>query len=80
MRTKINSIRPIASRMDKVTISYFNLFISLLTSVMTVNKTSLVVFGWDEPIQAEDKGEDEPEIEGAEGHWFVVSLEFRVSG
>ena len=30
----------------------------------------LVVLGWDEPIQAEDEGEDQPEIEGVEGHGY----------
>lgn len=40
----------------------------------------LVVFGWDEPIQAEDEGEDEPEIEGVEGHLCGVRYyEFVVS-
>lgn len=31
----------------------------------------LVVLGWNEPVQDEDDGENEPKVEGVEGHGDV---------
>ena len=33
----------------------------------------LVVLGGKQPIRAEDEGEDEPEVEGVEGHGVDIS-------